>query len=336
MGSPLSPIVANIFLEDFEARALETSPWKPKMWCRYVDDVFVIWPHRDQQLEEFHHHLNKLNSSIQIIIAETEGIFAYLDVQLENKGTKVHTSVFRINTHTDQYLNVHSNHPARVKRGIIQCLRHRAEKVCDGSMKWQEIKHLRRVFRTNRYPDAVIKRNLRGQPTQSYSPQTSETPSKLLLPPYVPGLSKRIERACQPLGVKTVCKSRSTLKSTLVQVKQPSEDRKKKGVVYEVPCQDCDCVYIEETSRTLEKCLSEHKNAINKYDSNNGIAAHAWTNQHQVDWKAAKTREMKENYWKRRVLEALPIHQQQHTSNLDCGLTINPPWLRLLDKPACS
>ena len=92
----------------------------------------------------------------------------------------------------------------------------------------------------------------------------------------------------------TVCRSRSTLTSVLVHVKQPSEDRKKKGVVYEVPCQDCECVYTGETSRTLEKRLSEHKNAVKKHDSNNGIAALAWTNQHQVDWKAAKTREMEE------------------------------------------
>ena len=95
-------------------------------------------------------------------------------------------------------------------------------------------------------------------------------------------------------------------------------------------------MYIGETSRTLEKRLSEHKNVVKKHDSNNVIAAHAWTNQHKVDWKATKTREMEGNYWKRRVLEALHIHQQQHTSNLDCGLAINPSWLPLVDKPACS
>ena len=61
---------------------------------------FVIWPHRDQQLEEFHCHLNGLNSSIKFTIEkETEGRIAFPDVQLEKKGTKV-TSL-RTHTQTD-------------------------------------------------------------------------------------------------------------------------------------------------------------------------------------------------------------------------------------------
>ncbi len=143
MGSPLSPIVANIFMEDLETQALETSTWKPNMWCRYVDDVLVVWPHGDQLLEEFHQHLNNQNPSIQFTVErEAGGKIAFLDVQLEKKGPKILTSVFRKTTHTDRYLHFDSNHPARVKRGIIQCLRHRAEKVCNGSMRWPEIRHL--------------------------------------------------------------------------------------------------------------------------------------------------------------------------------------------------
>ena len=34
MGSLLSPIVANIFMDDLETRALEMSLCKPKMWLR--------------------------------------------------------------------------------------------------------------------------------------------------------------------------------------------------------------------------------------------------------------------------------------------------------------
>ena len=51
MGSPLSPIVANIFMKHFEKEALETAPHPPSQWKRFVDDTFVIL--ETQHKEEF-------------------------------------------------------------------------------------------------------------------------------------------------------------------------------------------------------------------------------------------------------------------------------------------
>jgi len=45
MGSSISLVIANIFVEHFEKGALQKAPEKPEVWFRYVDDTFVIWRH---------------------------------------------------------------------------------------------------------------------------------------------------------------------------------------------------------------------------------------------------------------------------------------------------
>ena len=61
-------------------------------------------------------------------------------------------------------------------------------------------------------------------------------------------------------------KSAGTLRSSLVKVKLARPDMKEKGVIFEVPCKACPCVYIGETGRTLEKHLSKHRTAVKKND----------------------------------------------------------------------
>ena len=63
MGSPLSPIVANIFMEDFETKALETAPHLPSLWKRFVEDTSVVI--EAQYKEEFFQHINSIDENIK-------------------------------------------------------------------------------------------------------------------------------------------------------------------------------------------------------------------------------------------------------------------------------
>ena len=85
------------------------------------------------------------------------------------------------------------------------------------------------------------------------------------------------------------------MREALVKVKQPTPELDKKEVVYEVPCGECNHVYIGETGRTLRKCLTEHRAGVRKWDQRNGIAVHAWKSGHQVEWESAKVKEVAPN-----------------------------------------
>ena len=87
MGSPLSPIIANIYMEHFEEVALRSSILQPKVWWRYVDDTFVIWPHSQSTLPQFLSHLNNIRPSIQFTMEEeVEQRIPFLDVLVKKRS----------------------------------------------------------------------------------------------------------------------------------------------------------------------------------------------------------------------------------------------------------
>lgn len=334
MGSPLSPIIANLYMEGFESKALASAPSSPTMWLRYVDDTFVLWPHDANRLEEFHSHLNAQHPQIQFTKEEKDDQISFLDVLVKREDGIFKTSVYRKPTHTDRYTHFTSHHHPRVKTGTIKCLVRRAEKICDDGSRGKEVAHIRNTFVKNGYPKRLISRVLSAppprQPTEAEDTPTGK-PASLFLP-YIQGLSEKIQTACRKIGVRTVFKSRETLRQRLMKVKTRVPDVKKKEIVYKIPCRDCDAVYIGETGRSLQKRITEHKYAVKTNNRKNGIAVHAWDNDHQPDWIAAETLENEPHYWKRRVLEAIWIKKTPQNANLDCGLTLSDTWTQFIHK----
>ncbi|KFD59305.1 hypothetical protein M514_28515, partial [Trichuris suis] len=60
MGSPLSPVLAELFVEHLEETAFEgtDNPWAPRLFKRYVDDIFAIV--KKGQEEALLEHLNSI------------------------------------------------------------------------------------------------------------------------------------------------------------------------------------------------------------------------------------------------------------------------------------
>ena len=164
MGSPVSAVIANLYMESFEEQAITTSSYKPTIWKRYVDDTFTILDRGN--VDVFLQHLNNQQPSIRFTMeTENNNKLAFLDTAVSREPDgRLTTSVYRPvythsaytpvcihqciqPTHTDQYLAYDSHHPQSVKRGIVKCLYERAKRlVTKPSVISEEKKHLSSVL----------------------------------------------------------------------------------------------------------------------------------------------------------------------------------------------
>ncbi|CAG9563495.1 unnamed protein product [Danaus chrysippus] len=102
MGSPVSPVVADIFMEDFEVRALRSPTIRPLIYKCYVDDTFTIL--NKNKTSAFLNHLNSINNKIQFTIElEANNSLAFLDILvIRNPDNTLGHTVYRKPTHTDR------------------------------------------------------------------------------------------------------------------------------------------------------------------------------------------------------------------------------------------
>ena len=130
MGSPISPLIVNLYVEEFEVKTFSTYPHPPSLWLRFVDDTFVIT--KLEHSQPILHHINNQDPHIQFTVEQPkqQGSLLFLDtlVTIEPDNT-FSTTVYRKPTHTDQYLQWDSNHYITAKQSAYNTLTHRAKIV---------------------------------------------------------------------------------------------------------------------------------------------------------------------------------------------------------------
>ena len=221
MGSPVRPIVANLYMEYLGQKALSTAPHPtPKFWHRYVDDTFVI--HKEVNKQDFLQHINSVDPAIKFTMEDNkeDGSIPFLDtiVKPEEDGS-LSITVYRKSTHTDQYLQWDSCHNLSAKFSVINTLSHRAQIVCSNpELLKQEKEHLRKALTQCKYPkwalDKVEKRlnrsssetidGVNNQGTNSTSAATKEVKSKgHIVIPYTQGLCESTKKIFGRYGIQT-------------------------------------------------------------------------------------------------------------------------------------
>ena len=103
MGSPLDPVLANIFMVELKRNIIPTLSNDISLWKRYYKDIcFIKLTSINKVLETLNSYHKHIKFTIEI---ETENKISFLDVLLIRNNNLISTKVYRKNTNTDMYIN---------------------------------------------------------------------------------------------------------------------------------------------------------------------------------------------------------------------------------------
>ena len=283
MGCFISPLIANLFMEEFEVKALSSCPHPLSLWLRFVDGTFVIInsEHSQSHLQ----HINGQDSHIQFIVGEPiqQGTLPLLDTLFTiGPNNTFSTSVYRKPTHTGQYLHWDSSHHITAKQSVYNTLAHRAKTVFFSNQETldKKSKHINKALQAYLFPNWLLhqlqQKFLNNNPTnhstneknnsnQDNNNSTNNTKNRniILVAPYIMGNSEKFERLCKAKGIQVHFKGTNTLRSQLVNPKDKDHKLQKSGIIYHYRCPHLNCpeAYIGKSGRALGDRVNEYLKA---------------------------------------------------------------------------
>ena len=300
MGSPLSPILANLCMEFLERNHVNSLPnhIKPIFWVRYVDDIFVIYNHDDTCFNLFLNSINNFIPTIKFTVEyEDAGKLPFLDVMVIHNKTDYRFSfkIYRKPSNTENYIHFYSFHSKNVKSNIVTNMFFRALRLCDPQYLDDEFKHIFHTFKNLGYPHYFIRNCLSRANKQWFNPLPRKTysVSNNITLPYSQELIttqktiKEVNNSSTEEDVVNISfRYNNTIRNRLVNNK--SKDSMKDTGVYCLPCLDCNQAYIGESGRSHAQRLEEHKRACRLGNSYSAVANHTWELDHRIGFKQSK------------------------------------------------
>ena len=158
MGSPLGPVIANIFMVHLEELMLPRLATKMSSWYRYVDDTFTFI--KDGEIDAVLEELNSFHDDIKFTYeSEIDHKISFLDVGISRKQDgRFSTTVHRKPTDNSIYIHWDAFATRQWKIGTLKGLIRRAFLVCSTDLALKkELGYLKQVFtKINGYPSKIV------------------------------------------------------------------------------------------------------------------------------------------------------------------------------------
>ena len=183
MGSPLDPVLANLFMGYHEQKWLESfEEWELILYRRYVYDIICLF-NGESDADKFFVFLNQRHPKIKLTIEkQTKNQLSFLDLLITCKGDNFLTSVYQKKHSIGFYTNYLSFTPFSYKVGLVKTLLNRAFSI---SSNWSifhlELNKTKEMLEKNLYPSNLIDQQIK----QYLHAQCTDKKHKNLVTPQI-------------------------------------------------------------------------------------------------------------------------------------------------------
>jgi len=320
MGSPLSPIVADLVLRDLETSAIKKLPFVLPLYRRYVDDILLTasFDQLNTILDTFNSFHDRLQFTLEI---STNNKINFLDVTIILDEQKIFFDRFEKPTNTGRYINYHSQHPVSHKRSIVYGLVDRTILLSHPTFQEKNLKAIINTLLENCFPlpfifatintriKTLANRTNRDTKNTKILPQINE--KKFFTIPYIKSISESFPPIIKKYGFNIAYSVLNTLNKYIKRHKDKIDPTTQNEVVYKIDCIDCKSSYVGQTKRQFKTRIKEHRSDINKKNGDlSVISNHRLEYDHEMNWDNAVVLDIESSYTKRIVSEMVHIKRQ--------------------------
>ena len=158
MGTRMAPSFASLFMGKLEMDFLDSCEKTHLIWLRFLDDIFMVWNHSEQELHEFISKINKFHDTIKFTFNYSNKEATFLDVNIKMKeNVELDTSVHEKATNCHRYIEFSSCHPLSCKQGIPYSQAKRYRRITSDNVCFEgDLCRLKEYLLTRNYHEHVI------------------------------------------------------------------------------------------------------------------------------------------------------------------------------------
>ena len=308
MGSPLSPILSNIYMELAEFYHILPHPLlNNSLWIRYVDDIFVSLPHNTNPNDVLN-YINSIHPSVQYTIEmPSNNSIPFLDTLITWNNNYLQFTIYRKPTFAPNYIHWLSNHSPNTKLAVLSSLFLRAFRICSPPLLAQETKYIHNTFKSLYYPEFFITKAFNKAKKRYYSTFPPKNSNTSFLP--IPQLPLYSLKQILPKNITLIPSNNITLKNILKPPKR--KENLPQSCIYHIPCNTCNKTYIGETI-DLQRRKNQHTDDLHKDSINSALTSHRRNTGHSININNIKMIRNINHTNHRKIMESFCIYNSNN------------------------